>query len=180
MSAEQTAICIIVCGALGIILAAIITTCIDYKKAERRSQKKDDVLADTSEKLDYTLATEVDKLTRCIALSANSFKDASDAINKLTSYTATSGDGAVLKMQDYMEKKQTPKAKAIARQCPNCGAPLHGNVCEYCDTEIEYQNDNLFMMGSCATPILSMSATATAFMYPEAFPTNYDSFGFKQ
>lgn len=31
--------------------------------------------------------------------------------------------------------------------CPNCGAPLHGHKCEYCDTEfVQASNDNLIQV----------------------------------
>ena len=31
---------------------------------------------------------------------------------------------------------EAPKVKRFITNCPNCGAPLRGNKCIYCDTEV--------------------------------------------
>ena len=39
--------------------------------------------------------------------------------------------------------KATPREKPVLTNCKNCGAPLHGSVCEYCGTF--YMENHIYM-----------------------------------
>ena len=44
-------------------------------------------------------------------------------------------DGNIIKLHDIHNQKADRPQVAVPTNCKNCGAPLHGHKCEYCDTE---------------------------------------------
>lgn len=42
-----------------------------------------------------------------------------------------------------LPNKTTPREKPVLTNCKNCGAPLHGSVCEYCGTV--YRENQIYM-----------------------------------
>ena len=53
--------------------------------------------------------------------------------NLIDKYSAMGYNGYVVSQYKKLDKK--PEKKTYPTNCKNCGAPLHSNHCEFCDTE---------------------------------------------
>ena len=77
----------------------------------------------------------------------------------------TSSGGKAAYMGDYMDMDALAtveikeKKKLSVLVCPNCGAPVNGNECEYCGSRFEEVRAPRIALGSCAGFVPLMSAT---------------------
>lgn len=54
---------------------------------------------------------------------------------KMFKYSASTHTWEELSLSSLSSQSETSTKPLTAQICTQCGAPLHGNRCEYCDTE---------------------------------------------
>ena len=143
------------------------------------SKDKADWLYDMSE-VEENLA----KLGRAASFSSGEIEKSFKRLNgngplvrikeEADTYNATSFGRHIVDMSDYTPARTPTPDPLSARTCPNCGAPVRGYKCEYCDSVFETPGIltlNLDMVDFDRFPMMTTSAACIGgIKLPDAFP----------